>query len=572
MDDKKLALRFFPSLSDFAFLAPAIMLFGVMFGTRSLLADSDTGWHIRAGDWILDHGRFPTSDFFSFTKPGQPWYAWEWLWEVAFAWLHRHGGMAGVIFVCALVICLTGMLLFRLIRAQSSNDLVAFAVTLVAMFGMAVHFLARPHLFSALFAVILLTMVERKRRAGRDVPWGAIPLLVLWVNVHPGFAAGIIILCAYTAGELVAALTSPKPEERKFLLKRFERYALLTVACSLAPLANPYGYRLFVHMYAFLSDPYVLSHVTEYMVVDFRIPPGRAFEAMLIAGVPAALAQARKRQFAPLFLYLGWAHLALTSQRNIPFFMIAVAGPVALWVDQLIGAAARSPLPEWIRKGAGAFERFGTEFSADDRVPRFHLISIGAMALVWLLLHAPGAPPGFRPKYDRAVYPEAALTRVRQLGPTARIFSTDVWGGYLIYQLYPDVRVFWDGRTDFYGTPYNQAAGDAMWGRPGWEKTLAKSQITAALLPVNQPLTAILDVSKDWQEVYRDKTSVLFQAVPGANHASSQSSRIACPAYFSAFNSAAESHGCFSLALAGLAGPSASAQAGRLPELAASMR
>jgi len=515
MDGNKFALRFFPSLSDFAFLAPAVLLFAVMAGTRAMLADSDTGWHIRAGDWILENGRLPTIDLFSFTKPAQPWYAWEWLWEASFAWLHRHAGMAGVILASVVVICLTSLLLFRLIRRQCTNDLIALAVTVLAMFGASVHFPARPHLFSLLFAVILLRLLARSRQSGHDVPWAAILLIVLWANVHPAFAAGIVILGAYSGGELLAALATSKPDERKAFLTRFQRYVLLTIACIAAALANPYGYHLFVHMYSFLSDPYALHHVAEYMVVDFRIPPGRAFELMLMLGAPAALAQARKQRFAPLLLYGAWAHLALTSQRNIPFFMVAMAAPVAVWLEQVLAALGRPPFADWIRKAAAGFERFMAEFSANDRIPRFHLLSAAALALLFLLLRAPGAPARFRAEYDRETYPNGALPALRQLGSSARIFTTDVWGGYLIYQLYPNVRVFWDGRVDFYGPRYNQAAVDTAMGGPSWDKTLAEHRITAALIPTDLPLAAILNESRDWQPVYRDKTSVLFQASPG---------------------------------------------------------
>ena len=505
-------LRFFPSLSDFAFLAPIIMLFAVMSGTRNMLGDSDTGWHIRAGDWILEHGRFPSTDFFSFTKPGQPWYAWEWLWEISFAWLHRYTGMLGVILVCITVICLTSLLLFRIVRQQVANDLIAFAVTLAAMFGMSLHFLARPHLFSMLFAVILLGMLERGRRAGRDVPWAAIPLIWLWVNVHPGFVAGMIMLVAYTAGQLVFALTSTQPDDRRLLFKRFQRYCLLSAACVAVSLINPYGYHLFVHIFRFLSEPYTLQNVNEYMVVDFRLPAGRAFEVMLILGAPAVLAQAGKRNFAPLFLYIAWAHLGLTSQRNIPFFMIAMAAPVALWLEQMLAGLAQPPLPEWIRKPAAAFERSAAEFSANDRIPRFYVISVAVLVLLWLVMRAPGTPPSFQPGYDPAAYPDGALASLSQIDSSARLFTTEVWGGYLIYRLYPQVRVFWDGRTDFYGTEYNQAALDTVMGRPGWDKTLADRHITNALVPVNVPLAAILSESRNWRTIYRDKTAVLFEA------------------------------------------------------------
>src|SRR5678815_321055 len=109
MNRRTFFARCFPSVDDFTFLAPAILLFCLMGGVASMLVDSDTGWHIRAGEWILDNHRLPTFDFFSFTKPGQPWFAWEWLWEVSFAWLYRLAGMAGVILGNLVILCLTSM-------------------------------------------------------------------------------------------------------------------------------------------------------------------------------------------------------------------------------------------------------------------------------------------------------------------------------------------------------------------------------------------------------------------------------------------------------------------------------
>ena len=57
-----------------------------------MLGDGDTGWHIRVGQWILAHGQVPRQDMFSFTKPGAPFFAWEWLWDVLAANLYQHGG------------------------------------------------------------------------------------------------------------------------------------------------------------------------------------------------------------------------------------------------------------------------------------------------------------------------------------------------------------------------------------------------------------------------------------------------------------------------------------------------
>ena len=66
-----------PSLSDAAFLIPVGVCFSCTPGVKELLSDSDTGWHIRTGEWILRNHQVPTRDLFSFTKNGQTWFAWE---------------------------------------------------------------------------------------------------------------------------------------------------------------------------------------------------------------------------------------------------------------------------------------------------------------------------------------------------------------------------------------------------------------------------------------------------------------------------------------------------------------
>src|ERR1035438_7690675 len=73
------AIKWLPSLADFAFLTPIVLLFGRLQGVKTLLGDCDTGWHIRTGEWIVSNRLVPTHDVFSFSKPGGVWFAWEWL-------------------------------------------------------------------------------------------------------------------------------------------------------------------------------------------------------------------------------------------------------------------------------------------------------------------------------------------------------------------------------------------------------------------------------------------------------------------------------------------------------------
>src|SRR5689334_2336938 len=173
-------VRLLPSVTDAAFLLPIVCLFTQLDGAKSMLGDGDTGWHVRTGDWILAHGRVPHNDPFSFTKAGEPWFAWEWLWDIGAAWLHQHWGMASLVIANILVLSITFALLFRLVRRHSQNVFVAFGVTTLALAGSSIHWLARPHLFTLLFVVIFFWILDRAYEGRSRALWALPPLMALW--------------------------------------------------------------------------------------------------------------------------------------------------------------------------------------------------------------------------------------------------------------------------------------------------------------------------------------------------------------------------------------------------------
>ena len=91
-----------PSLTDFFFLAVIFWLFMAdPSGWERLVTDGDTALHTRTGDYILDHGMVPTADPFSFTKPGERWFAFQWLTGVVYALLNRWFGLKGIVLLAA---------------------------------------------------------------------------------------------------------------------------------------------------------------------------------------------------------------------------------------------------------------------------------------------------------------------------------------------------------------------------------------------------------------------------------------------------------------------------------------
>jgi len=247
--------RLMPSLTDVAFLMPVVFLFTRMQGVRSLLGDGDTGWHIRTGEWILANHRVPYQDMFSFTMPGKPWFAWEWLWDIGAAWIHGRFGLGGVVLASFFIICLTFALLYRLIARRSQNVLVAIGLTVLSAAGSTVHWLARPHLFTMLFTVIYLSILQRAQEGRRKLLW-LLPLLaVLWTNLHGGFIFGIVIVGLVGAGELVRAVLAATKEERWAAVQASIPYLATAAGCLAASLINPYTYHLHQHIWEYARDP-----------------------------------------------------------------------------------------------------------------------------------------------------------------------------------------------------------------------------------------------------------------------------------------------------------------------------
>jgi len=313
--DSKVVVKLLPNLADFAFLTPIVLLFGRLDGLHRLLSDADTGWHIRAGQWMLAHHAVPYRDFFSYSKPGGEWFAWEWLSDVLFAGLHNLGGLAAVGLFAVLLLALIFTLVFRL-ASRKSNPVLAVMVTVLAIAGSSIHWLARPHLFTLLFAAVFLNALDRVR-AGQTrwagIPWLVVlPVLtVLWTNLHGGFAVGVSFIAIYGVAELLQLLLVAQPEGRAAGMARARNYFLSALACMAASLLNPYTYHLHVHIWKYMADPFLSQHIIEYFTMSFHQPMAPFFEAMLAGGVLAAAWSLGRGSFAEPLLFVMWAHLGL---------------------------------------------------------------------------------------------------------------------------------------------------------------------------------------------------------------------------------------------------------------------
>ena len=510
------AVKFLPSLADFAFLMPLAFLFARMNGVKTLLSDCDTGWHIRTGEWIIANGWVPVRDVFSFTKPDAPWFAWEWLSDVLFAKLNAFGGLQTVAMFAMLLLCVTFGALFLLVRRKSSA-VVAVLVTMIGGTASSIHWLARPHLFTLLFLVLFyagLEQVEEGRTRVLGVPiLAAFPVVtVLWANLHGGFFVGALMILIYGAGEVLRLIFSPDTADRKPEWRKARRYFLSGLACLAASLINPYTYHLHVHMAQYLRDPWNSQHIIEFLSPSFHHPLAIFFEAMLAMAVVASIANLRSGRFTEALLLIVWAHGALLAARNIPIFVIVAAPPVAAVMQQWLLRLPDLNVAGWVRAAARKFNRVAEETGETDALARLHLVSILGLLLVAAVVYSPHPPKKFRAEFDPTYYPAGALATLRS-DPAGRVFTHDEWGDYLIYRLYPGHKVFVDGRSDFYGDDFEDKYSDVLNVKYGWEKTLSGFGVDTILMPPNAPLTGALKESSRWRVVYDDGIALVFRSV-----------------------------------------------------------
>jgi hypothetical protein len=509
------AVKVLPSLADFAFLMPIVFLFGRMQGLTTLLSDCDTGWHIRTGEWIMAHGGAPTRDVFSFSKPGAPWFAWEWLSDLVFAKLNALGGLQAVAMFAIVLLSVTFTGLFLLAR-RKANPIVALVVTMLAAAASSIHWLARPHLFTLFFLVLFYAALEQVRE-GRTRILGvpvlaALPVVaVVWTNLHGGFFVGVLMILAYGAGEILTLWLAPAVKERRPALLRARAYFLSGAGCMAASLINPYTYHLHVHMAEYLRDPWNSQNIVEFFSPSFHHPTAIFFEVMLVMAVIASVSNASRGRFTEPLLMLVWAHGGLLAARNIPIFVIAAAPPIAACIQQWLLRLPESGVAAWLGSAAARFNRVARETEETDSIARLHVVSVLGVLVVAALVFAPHPPKKFRAEFDPKLYPAAALATLRS-DPGARIFTHDEWGDYLIYRLYKTHKVFIDGRSDFYGDDFEAKYGVILNVKYGWQKTLSDFGVDTILMPPNAPLTGALKESSNWRVVYDDGIALVFRS------------------------------------------------------------
>jgi hypothetical protein len=492
-------------------LAVAILFVALFAMAARTPADTDTWWHLQTGRVMLERGRILRTDVFSHTRQGGPWVSAYWLSQVALYLLFRYFRYFGLGLFQSLIVGLT----FVFVYAQMEGGVFtrAFIVVLAAATS-AVIWIARPHMFSFLFTAVLCYLLYLYKWRGINRLWLIPPLFILWVNLHPGYALGFMVLVGFVAGEalnnLLAWVLPSNGESDGDPIVPWRGVGLMVLVSLVSffcLLLNPNTTKMWMHYVDTVRIGVLQDSIQEWRSPDFHPLYAQPFIWLLLATLAAMGLSGRRVDGVDLALVAGFAYAGLLAWRNVAPFALVAAPALSRHVSPIV--------ERWLRAA-----RVQGWLSPPRRVVRPP--STGLALVNWLLLALVLVSVGVRValplrvsssvESERRILPLDAVVWIQEHRPRGPMFNSYNWGGYLIWHLWPDYEVFVDGRTDLYGDELLNQYLQVRFARPGFQEVLDEYGVNFLLVEAegftDNFLT--LDDGDDWTLVYSDDVAVIY--------------------------------------------------------------
>lgn len=473
-------------LSDTRRVFLVIVAMGLFAMAVRPATDPDLWWHLRAGQLIVQTRTVPHVDPFSFTRAGQPWIAHEWLSEVILYTLYSHIGGTGLILVFGLITAVAMMLIYW---RSPGRPFIAALMTVWGATAAAPSWGARPQTFSFLFASLFLLIIEKSATRPRLL-WCTVPVMVLWVNLHAGYAVGLALLALAWLGSWLDEKWEATSGDQWGPWRK--RLILMMVLCAAVVPLNPNGFRLYLYPLQTLHSGAMNQYIAEWASPNFHQLRFLPFAAMLIAVLGLAALSRRGLRPSEILYVLVFTFAALRSVRHIPLFVL-VAVPVV-----------SSQAATWWRKWRPESDQHPASPS------RLAMNATILLAFLAFTLVRTTTIAERQPASEVRNFPADAVRYIEASPLPAPMLNQYSWGGYLIWELYPKYRVFIDGRADVYGDSFMKDFADLYYLKNNWSRLLTRWQIHSVLLPPQAPLVTALRQMPGWTQVYGDSQAVIL--------------------------------------------------------------
>lgn len=454
----------------------------------------DTWWQIAQGQEIVKNGNYQIESF-SYTAAGEPIYLHAWLSAVIFYWLTKIGGLALLqIFGCGLIaICL--LLNFANCRLLGASALSAFLFSILFIFCTESLLILRPQLFSFVLTALVFNLYLKYKINHKKTLWILPIIFVLWSNLHGGFLFGLLLLLGFSCVEF---LEKKYPAFRSNLgYNNPSNLLIMAVICGLAAAIHPEGFKQYSNTLA--HDPFALSinqHINEWLAPDpNRV---RVFYLSLILAIFIAAFKSKKIGFLQTSCLLGTSYLAISSWRHISLYAQFALPVLASWSSQIPAFSNFKILG-----------RFDYSLSKFENLRRDFICTI--LFFFALCIYSKNNPQDLiSNKQMQAKFPVHAVDWIKKNKPTGNMYNAYEWGGFLIYSLAPDYKVYIDSRLRPYHNIYPEEYFKIANLGTDFEETMLNRKIDWVIIKPSIPLRYYLDYNPTWKLSYSDEQARVY--------------------------------------------------------------
>ena len=447
------------------------------------------------------------------------WVNHQWLSDVLLFSIFNCFGISGLILLKVIVLGVTFLILFKIVY-QKKIYLLSISFIFLAVLASGHRFLLRPFIFNFLFVIIYFYILNAYKYNQRKKLIFLLPFFqIIWNNLHGGSLIGIILICTYLIGELITwKLKLPFQWNEKKAIKEKKYYILLIVAalCMFSGLINPNG--LTGAFYPFLTltelnksgyQDVIMKYIAELqppinLYTLFKIQPYPYYRLLVLLSLGTFIINFRRLNVTRFTIYFIFLAFSLIANRNIPTFAL-LAIPISIF--NIKQANIQKIL------------------SLSPKIKQFSLLLLQIILLATIItcIFKATAPQYlFRNKVIRNFgfgiihpkYPESAVDFIKNNNISGNLFNTYESGGYLIWKMFPQRKVFIDGRTEVYGPQFYQQYVRLFANPQSFDAISEEFNINLILLTriytATDPFLNYIYQNNHWKLIYFDEISALF--------------------------------------------------------------
>jgi len=460
--------------------ASAVAAIAVLAFAEPDIADPDLWGSMAMGRETLLRGWPPAQDPFAYVPTLKPFVYHEWLSGVVFYLLLEYFGSAALKVLMIALGLLTVGCAARAGRRLGASYLSLLVVLMIALLSMQPGYSPiRAQAFTWLFFALFILLLEEGEHGRGRLLLLIPPLTVVWANLHGGFVAGIGLVVLYIVSRL---LRGDRPW----------RLLGICLASVLGTLINPYGLRYWRYLHEALLLP--RPRITEWASLRFDLGTDWAFKALLLLAA-LALVIAPRRYWTGVIVMGVTAFLGIRHVRHIPFFSIAALAYLPVYLGPLLDRVVASFRARVARRPLTATVLVGLLLSWLTVAAVLHLTKI----------------TGWKLRVPTSFYPVGAVVFLRLNGLEGNLALPYGWGEYVLWELYPAVKVSFDGR---YETVYPPDVADDnfnfMYGTGDWRRLLQRYPTEMVLVAKDYVMAHLMEREPGWTKVYEDRISALY--------------------------------------------------------------